>query len=50
MNDIKRLRDIEYYQKNGIKRKKGYLFYGHPGCGKTLSVIAMALEDNRHIL
>ena len=50
LNDIKRLRDIEYYQKNGIKRKKGYLFYGHPGCGKTLSVIAMALEDNRHIL
>lgn len=50
LEDIHKLRDIEYYKKNGLKRKKGYLFYGHPGCGKTSSVIAMALEDNRHII
>ncbi len=50
MNDLKRLKDIEYYKKTGNKRKKGYLFYGPPGCGKTSSVVAMALQDKRHII
>lgn len=50
LKDINRLKDMEYYKKTGNKRKKGYLFYGPPGCGKTSSVIAMALEDKRHIL
>ncbi len=50
MNDLKRLKDIEYYKKTGNKRKKGYLFYGPPGCGKTSSVVAMALHDKRHII
>ena len=48
--DLNRLKDLEYYKKTGNKRKKGYLFYGPPGCGKTSSVIAMALEDKRHIV
>jgi hypothetical protein len=50
IKDINRLKDLEYYKKTGNKRKKGYLFYGPPGCGKTSSVIAMALEDKRHII
>ena len=49
-NDIDRLKNAEYYKKHGLKRKKGYLFYGIPGCGKTSSVIAMALYDSRHIV
>lgn len=49
-NDIDKLKDIYYHKKFGLKRKKGYLFYGEPGCGKTSSVIAMALYDNRHII
>ena len=50
IKDINRLKDIDYFKKTGNKRKKGYLFYGPPGCGKTSSVIAMALEDKRHII
>ena len=50
IKDINRLKDLEYYKKTGNRRKKGYLFYGPPGCGKTSSVIAMALEDKRHII
>ena len=48
--DIERLKDLDYYKKTGLKRKKGYIFYGPPGCGKTSSVIAMANADRRHIL
>ena len=50
LKDINRLKDIEYYKNTGNKRKKGYLFHGPPGCGKTSSVIALALEDKRHII
>lgn len=50
IRDIDRLKNKSYYKKFGLKRKKGYLFYGHPGCGKTSSVTAMALYDNRHII
>lgn len=48
--DISQLKDLEYYKKTGLRRKKAYLFYGEPGCGKNSSVVAMALEDNRHII
>ena len=50
MDDITRLRDHQYYRAHGLKRKKGYLFYGKAGCGKTYTVTAMANFDNRHIL
>lgn len=50
MNDIIRLRNKEYYMKHGMKRKKGYLFHGPPGTGKTATVTAMALMDKRHII
>lgn len=48
--DIDKLKDLEYYKSHGLKRKKGYLFHGIPGCGKTSSVVAMALYDSRHIV
>ena len=48
--DMDRLKNIEYYKKHGLKRKIGYLFHGMPGCGKTASVVAMALYDSRHII
>jgi DNA replication protein DnaC len=50
IENIKLLRDVEYYRKNGLKRKKGWLFYGYPGCGKTASVMAIANMDQRHII
>jgi hypothetical protein len=50
INDVDRLHDINYYKKTGLKRKKGYLFYGHPGTGKTASVMSMSNYDHRHII
>lgn len=50
ISDIERLKDINYYRKHGLKRKKGYLFYGHPGCGKTSTVMAIANYSKRHII
>ncbi len=49
-HDIDKLKDLEYYKSHGLKRKKGYLFHGIPGCGKTSMVVAMALYDSRHIV
>lgn len=49
-SDIEQLKDLTYYEKTGLRRKKSYLFYGEPGCGKNASVVAMALHDNRHII
>ena len=45
-----KLADINYYKKNGLKRKLGYLFYGQPGTGKTVMVSEMARYGRRHIL
>jgi len=50
IKDIERLKDINYYKKTGLKRKKGYLFYGPPGCGKTSTVMAISNYDKRHII
>jgi hypothetical protein len=50
INDINRLKNLDYYKKTGMKRKKGYLFHGPPGCGKTATVMAIANYDNRHII
>ena len=49
-NDIDKLKNLAYYRSHGLKRKKGYLFHGIPGCGKTAMVVAMALYDSRHIV
>ena len=48
--DIDKLNNIEFYKKNGLKRKKGYMFYGKPGTGKTSTVMAMSNYSNRHII
>ena len=50
IKDIDRLHDFEYYKRTGMRRKKGYLFYGLPGTGKTSTVMAMSNYDNRHII
>jgi hypothetical protein len=50
IREITRLSDHEYFRRNGLKRKKGYLFYGTPGCGKTSFVMAIAHLTRRHII
>ncbi len=50
IKDIEKLKNLDYYKRTGLKRKKSYLFYGEPGCGKTSSVVAMSLYDHRHII
>jgi len=50
IKDIDKLHDTNYYKKNGLKRKKGYMFYGLPGTGKTTTVMAMSNYDRRHII
>ena len=50
INDIARLKDDKYYLRTGMRRKKSYLFYGEPGCGKNATVMATALYDARHII
>ena len=50
MKDIEKLKDIEFYKRTGMKRKKGYLFYGESGTGKTSTVMAISNKDNRHII
>ena len=34
----------KFYQKKGINYKRGYLFYGQPGCGKTSMIKALTYE------
>lgn len=50
IQDLKQLANTEHYERTGARRKKSYLFYGEPGCGKNSSVLAMALHDERHII
>lgn len=48
--DLARLRDVGLHARTGQKRKRGYVFHGPPGSGKTSHAVAMALEDRRHVL
>ncbi len=48
--DLDKLNDLKYYEKHGLKRKKSYLFYGEPGCGKTSTITAIAMYTKRHII
>lgn len=41
--------DKEYYGRLGLPYKRGYLFYGLPGCGKTLTIYALANMLNKHV-
>lgn len=50
IRDVIKLSDKQYFSKNGLKCKKGYLFHGHPGCGKTSFVMAIAHLAKRHII
>lgn len=50
VTELDKLNDLEYYKKHGLKRKKGYLFYGEPGCGKTNTAMAISNRYNRHII
>lgn len=38
-----------FYNKNGIPFKRGYLFHGKPGTGKTSTVYAIARENNMNL-
>jgi hypothetical protein len=50
ISDITHLRNADYYKKMNLRRKKGYIFYGEPGTGKTQMVRNLAEFDGRHII
>jgi len=39
----------KFYKKNGIPYKRGFVFYGPPGCGKTSTVYAIARDFKKNI-
>ena len=47
---LDKLKDYEYYERTGSRRKVGLLFYGPAGCGKTRCVNEIAIEYKRHII
>jgi hypothetical protein len=48
--DMALLDDDAHFARHGGRRKKGYLFSGPPGSGKTATVVAVAADTGRHIL
>ena len=50
INDIKGfIANEEWYNKRGIPYKRGYIFYGEPGNGKTATVQAIAREFKKDV-
>jgi mitochondrial chaperone BCS1 len=50
INDIKGfITNEEWYNKRGIPYKRGYIFYGEPGNGKTATVQAIAREFKKDV-
>jgi len=47
---LDKLKDYEYYERTGSRRKVGFLFYGPAGCGKTSCVEEIAEKYKRHII
>ena len=47
---INKLQDLEYYERTGLRRKAGFLFYGPAGCGKTEIVKRIAFLLKRHVI
>ncbi len=47
---LDKLKDCEYYERTGSRRKVGFLFYGPAGCGKTSCVEEIAEKYKRHII
>lgn len=47
---LDKLKDYEYYERTGSRRKVGFLFYGPAGCGKTSCVEEIAEKYRRHII
>ena len=43
------LRRRDWYDSKGIPHTLGIVMYGHPGCGKTSTIKAIANETKRHI-
>lgn len=43
------LRRRDWYDSKGIPHTLGVVMYGHPGCGKTSTIKAIANETKRHI-
>lgn len=48
-NNIDNLANTDFYEKSGIPKKIGLLFYGLPGSGKTSSIYAIAAEYKKQI-
>jgi chaperone BCS1 len=43
------IRDREWYKNRGILYKRGYLFHGPPGNGKTSTILALSRELGRNL-
>jgi hypothetical protein len=44
------LKRRDWYDAKGIPHTLGFLFHGHPGCGKTSTIKAVANVGRRHII
>jgi hypothetical protein len=47
---VDKLQDLEYYERTGLRRKVGLLFYGPAGCGKTEAAKRLGLKYKKHII